>query len=152
MGPSRACLRIGQWVTREIFIGRAPISSLFTPTASLICLWCWVLYAAYKFEDMLRCVLFLQFALLVVAHNARIIGRDASLSSSYDFVIIGGGTSGLTVADRLTENPNSLFLLLNCQLRLQLLTCSPKQRPSWLLNMALSITTKTQSSCLVFST
>lgn len=38
---------------------------------------------------------------------ASIIGRDASLQPSYDFVIIGGGTSGLTVADRLTEDPES---------------------------------------------
>ena len=32
--------------------------------------------------------------------------RDTDLLDSYDFVIVGGGTSGLTVADRLTENPN----------------------------------------------
>jgi ribulose 1,5-bisphosphate synthetase/thiazole synthase len=43
--------------------------------------------------------------LQVVAYNARIIGRDTSLSDFYDFVVVGGGTSGLTVADRLTENP-----------------------------------------------
>lgn len=36
----------------------------------------------------------------------RVVGRNADLLDSYDFVIIGGGTSGLTVADRLTENPN----------------------------------------------
>jgi hypothetical protein len=40
--------------------------------------------------------------------HARIVGRDTALRSSYDFVVIGGGTSGLTVADRLTENPESL--------------------------------------------
>ena len=38
---------------------------------------------------------------------AQIIGRGVPLQSSYDFVIVGGGTSGLTVADRLTEDPAS---------------------------------------------
>ena len=44
---------------------------------------------------------------LPAVHHARLVGRDTALQSSYDFVIIGGGTSGLTVADRLTENPES---------------------------------------------
>jgi ribulose 1,5-bisphosphate synthetase/thiazole synthase len=44
---------------------------------------------------------------IALPHQAQVIGRDAALKTSYDFVIIGGGTSGLTVADRLTENPNS---------------------------------------------
>ena len=43
-------------------------------------------------------------------HHATIVGRDADLLSSYDFVIIGGGTSGLTVADRLTENVASQLI------------------------------------------
>jgi hypothetical protein len=45
-----------------------------------------------------------------VPPRARIVGREATLDASYDFVIIGGGTSGLTVADRLTENPDSVWL------------------------------------------
>lgn len=38
--------------------------------------------------------------------KARIVSR-AEVSQSYDYIVVGGGTSGLTVADRLTENPRS---------------------------------------------
>lgn len=43
----------------------------------------------------------------LLAKRALIVGRDTTLNFSYNFLIVGGGTSGLTVADRLTENPNS---------------------------------------------
>lgn len=33
-------------------------------------------------------------------------------SKSYDFVIIGGGTAGLVLASRLTENPQTHVLVL----------------------------------------
>jgi choline dehydrogenase len=32
---------------------------------------------------------------------------DSELENSYDYVVIGGGTSGLVVANRLTEDPDS---------------------------------------------
>ena len=35
---------------------------------------------------------------------ATVVDRDVSLQPFYDLIIIGGGTAGLTVADRLTEN------------------------------------------------
>ena len=34
------------------------------------------------------------------------------LQAEYDFVIIGGGTAGLTVADRLTEDGNTTVLVI----------------------------------------
>jgi len=36
-----------------------------------------------------------------------VTSRDVS-DNSYDFIIAGGGVSGLTVADRLTENPSGM--------------------------------------------
>ena len=35
-----------------------------------------------------------------------VIVNDSQLRTEYDYVVIGGGTSGLVVANRLTENPN----------------------------------------------
>src|SRR5437762_9154019 len=63
-------------------------------------------------QDMLA---YIQFFLLAIemtrghtlSLHAQIVNRGALLNASYDFIIIGGGTSGLTVANRLTENPNS---------------------------------------------
>lgn len=46
------------------------------------------------------------------ARRANLVGPDFSLKSSYDFIVVGGGTSGLTVADRLTENPRSEMSIL----------------------------------------
>jgi hypothetical protein len=36
----------------------------------------------------------------------------ALLNQTYDYVIVGGGTAGLTLANRLTENANSIYPFL----------------------------------------
>jgi hypothetical protein len=36
-----------------------------------------------------------------------VIERGEDLKASYDYIVVGGGTSGLVVANRLTENPES---------------------------------------------
>ncbi|KAH7377474.1 hypothetical protein BKA64DRAFT_688205 [Cadophora sp. MPI-SDFR-AT-0126] len=46
-----------------------------------------------------------------VAFPGRIITRAESLDS-YEYVIVGGGTSGLVVANRLSENPKTTILII----------------------------------------
>jgi hypothetical protein len=45
-------------------------------------------------------------ALAISESSAQGLTSEAQLRSSYDYVIIGGGVSGLTVANRLSENPS----------------------------------------------
>ena len=41
-----------------------------------------------------------------------LVGVDDLTSQKYDFVIVGGGTAGLVVAARLTEDPNITVAVL----------------------------------------
>ncbi|KAL0768925.1 hypothetical protein CaCOL14_008233 [Colletotrichum acutatum] len=49
---------------------------------------------------------------LRIPHHATIASRNAVAATDYDFVIAGGGVSGLTVADRLTEDPSIKVLVI----------------------------------------
>jgi hypothetical protein len=45
-----------------------------------------------------------------IVERASIVGRDVQISTTYDYIIAGAGPAGLTVADRLSENPRSTCL------------------------------------------
>ncbi|KAF2802690.1 choline dehydrogenase [Mytilinidion resinicola] len=51
-------------------------------------------------------------AVALPASNGQIVGRDTVDGSTYDYVIVGGGLSGLVVANRLSENPKNTVLVI----------------------------------------
>ena len=52
-----------------------------------------------------------------LAERALVFNNVSALRDEYDYVIIGGGTSGLTVANRLTEDPKSKHLCFSSSIR-----------------------------------
>ena len=68
-------------------------------------------------------LLVLGFTVLnVVLAESRLAPRHATIvdrqtvNSNYTFIIAGGGTAGLTLADRLTENPSGGSKLHACNI------------------------------------
>ncbi|KAI1339886.1 hypothetical protein F5Y15DRAFT_72209 [Xylariaceae sp. FL0016] len=60
---------------------------------------------------LLLCGLVLGEARTVPFGASRVYPRSVN-TTNYDFIIVGGGVSGLTVADRLTENPSINVLVI----------------------------------------
>ncbi len=56
---------------------------------------------------LISLLLFLDRTLAVrIPRHASIVSRQETTGNAYDFIIAGGGVAGLTVADRLTEDPD----------------------------------------------
>ncbi|KAH8889126.1 alcohol oxidase [Thozetella sp. PMI_491] len=54
-----------------------------------------------------------------IAHST-ILDRSDGIQTEYDYVIVGGGTAGLTVADRLTEDGNWRLIFVDSVLVIEL--------------------------------
>lgn len=67
-------------------------------------------------------LLFLLHSTLLAAQpletRATVVDSASSLKDGYDYVVIGGGTSGLTVANRLTEDASGTRRMnISCRYR-----------------------------------
>ncbi|KAL2060753.1 hypothetical protein VTL71DRAFT_9395 [Oculimacula yallundae] len=47
-----------------------------------------------------------------LGQHARVVDSVTASNTTYDFIIVGAGIGGLTVADRLTEDPNTSVLVI----------------------------------------
>ena len=64
---------------------------------------------------MWACLLLLFAGTVVLSHEIpkyTVLAHPRDARESYDYVIVGGGTAGLTVADRLSEDEKTTILVV----------------------------------------
>ncbi|PGH14019.1 hypothetical protein AJ79_03288 [Helicocarpus griseus UAMH5409] len=69
-------------------------------------------FAQFVFPIALIAVLTLTSAKPVAFRHANVLSRAGDIKEAYDYVVVGAGTSGLTVADRLTEDGKHTVLVI----------------------------------------
>ena len=67
-------------------------------------------YFSFGKKALLYCAIASVTGALQLPRHATLTSRQSVNETKYDFIIAGGGIAGLTVADRLTEDPNGSIL------------------------------------------
>lgn len=62
----------------------------------------------HNIQLLLGCLVTVAHGLNIPRHST-VVSRETVDKTKYDFVIAGGGVAGLTVADRLTEDPKGVL-------------------------------------------
>ena len=63
---------------------------------------------SFRLQTLCFCAMTWVSDAISIPRHATLASRQIANQTKYDFIIAGGGLSGLTVADRLTEDPSGM--------------------------------------------